>query len=100
MQLAEPKPMRLAEEMPKLSSVWDRDRLLEHALMPKTMEELVGGAWQFADYNFAYGQEFPPERIIMSPIKLRQAGFAPCYDTEDSIIYWLTQMQESRILPW
>jgi nucleoside-diphosphate-sugar epimerase len=98
MPLGEPKPMQLAEEMPKLSSVWD-EVVAHHALRPKSMEELIGGAWQFADYNFAYGKELPPERIIMSPIKLRQAGFAPCADTEDSIIYWLTQMQEARLLP-
>lgn len=98
MPLAEPAPMRLAEEMPKLSSVWN-EVVAGHALLPKTMEQLIGGAWQFADYNFAYGNESPPERIIMSPIKLRQAGFAPCADTEDSIIYWLTKMQEARLLP-
>jgi len=98
MPMGEPRPRRLADEMPKLASVWD-EIVADHVLLPKTMEELVGGAWQFADYNFAYGQESPPERIIMSPIKLRQAGFTPCFDTEDSIIYWLTRMQEARILP-
>ena len=35
----------------------------------------------------------------MSPIKIRQAGFASCVDTEDSIIYWLTRMQDARLLP-
>ena len=98
MPMGEPRPMRLAEEMPKLASVWD-EIVAQKALLPKAMEELVGSAWQFADYNFAYGQQCPPERIIMSPIKIRQAGFASCVDTEDSIIYWLTRMQDARLLP-
>lgn len=98
MPIAEPKPMRLAEEMPKLASVWD-EIVSEHGLVPRKMGDLVGGAWQFADYNFAFGKEHPPDRIVMSPIKIRQAGFASCFDTEDSIIYWLTRMQEARILP-
>jgi nucleoside-diphosphate-sugar epimerase len=98
MPAGEPRPMQLADEMPKLASVWS-EVVAEHDLLPKTMEELVGSAWQFADYNFAYGQQCPPERIIMSPIKIRQAGFTPCFDTEDSIIYWLTRMQQARILP-
>jgi nucleoside-diphosphate-sugar epimerase len=98
MPTGDPSPMRLAEEMPKLSSVWD-EVVAKHGLQRHTMAELIGGAWQFADYNLAFGKESPPDRIVMSPIKLRQAGFAPCYDTEDSILYWLSRMQEAGILP-
>jgi nucleoside-diphosphate-sugar epimerase len=98
MPLSAPTPMRLSDEMPKLARVWDEIVDL-HGLQRLSMADLVGGAWQFADHAFAYGQEHPPDRIVMSPIKLRQAGFAPCFDTEDSILYWLTRMQEKRILP-
>ncbi|WP_201840087.1 SDR family oxidoreductase [Microvirga zambiensis] len=98
MAVGDHRPMRLAEEMPKFAAVWDAIAA-EHGLHSTSMNDLVGGAWQFADYNFAYGQDNPPERIIMSPIKFRQAGFTPCYDTEDSILYWLTRMQEASILP-
>lgn len=99
MPMADPKPMKLADEMPKLSAVWD-EIVAERGLLPQSMTEVVGQAWQFADYAFAYGQETPPTRILMSPIKIRQAGFAPCFDTEDSLLYWLSRMQEARILPW
>lgn len=33
------------------------------------------------------------------PIKLRQAGFSGCQDTEESITYWLRSKQEARLLP-
>ena len=98
MPVADPVPMRLADEMPKLAKVWDEVVEL-HRLEPQAMADVIGGAWQFADHAFAYGQEHPPDRIVMSPIKLRRSGFAGCYDTEDSILYWLTRMQEKRILP-
>ncbi len=98
MPMADAVPMRLADEMPKHARVWDEIVEL-HRLQPLAMADLIGGAWQFADHAFAYGQEYPPDRIVMSPIKLRQAGFTGCFDTEDSILYWLSRMQDKRILP-
>jgi len=59
----------------------------------------IGQLWQFADYAFAYGQETPPTGILMSPVKLRQAGFSSCFDSEDSLLYWLARTQAARILP-
>jgi len=35
----------------------------------------------------------------MSTIKLRQAGFAECVDTEDMTIRWLEEMQGWGVLP-
>ena len=99
MPLAEPEPMKLADEMPKLSAVWD-EVVAEQGLLRQSMAEVIGQAWQFADYAFAYGQDTPPTRILMSPIKIRQAGFTPCLDTEDAFLYWLSRMQEAHILPW
>ena len=96
MPVGDARPMKLAEEMPKLAAVWDKV-VTRHQLQALSMEALVGAAWQFADYGFALGQE--PPRSIMSPIKIRQAGFAACYDTEDSVIYWLTQLQQANLLP-
>lgn len=98
MQLGDPRPMKLADAMPELSHVWD-EIVAKHELLPLSMADVIGQAWQFADYAFAYGEETPPTRILMSPVKLRQAGFTPCFDTEDSLLYWLSRMQEARILP-
>lgn len=98
MPMAEPQPMKLADEMPRLSAVWD-EVVERHGLQRRSMAQVIGQAWQFADYAFAYGQQTPPTRILMSPIKIRQAGFTPCFDTEDSLVYWLSRMQEARILP-
>lgn len=96
MPVDEAAPMQLAAEMPKLSAIWD-EVVVKHGLQALSMDTVVGKAWQFADYAFALNQD--PPRILMSPIKIRQAGFERCYDTEDSILYWVRQMQEARILP-
>ena len=90
-------PTRLAEHMPARASEWDAV-VSRHGLLPKAMSEIVGSSWQFADIAFGYGQERPFDHL-MSPIKLRQAGFTGCMDTEDSILYWLDQMQQARLLP-
>lgn len=98
MPVGEPTPQRLADEMQKQAKIWD-DIVEQHGLQPFTMDQLIGGAWQFADHAFAHGKEHPPDRIVMSPIKLRQAGFADCFDTEDSILHWIRTLQNRQILP-
>jgi nucleoside-diphosphate-sugar epimerase len=96
MPIGDPSPTSLAKEMPRHAAVW-RDLAERGGLKYPVMDELIGKAWQFADYGFAYGREAP--RVLMSPIKIRQAGFEACYDTEDSILYWIERLQKARILP-
>jgi nucleoside-diphosphate-sugar epimerase len=98
MPVGAPKLMKLSEEMPRLAKAWD-EIVQQHSLEPYTMDQLIGGSWHFADHAFAYGQEHPPDRIVMSPIKLRQAGFPACFDTEDSLLHWIRRLQDRRILP-
>jgi nucleoside-diphosphate-sugar epimerase len=90
-------PTRLAEEMPKRADVWD-DVVVKHGLQQRTMREVVGSSWQTADLTFGFGKERPFDRL-MSPIKLRQAGFAGCMDTEDAVLDWLSRLQAERIIP-
>ena len=37
--------------------------------------------------------------VLLSTIKLIQAGFVDVVDSEDSVLYWLRYMQEHRYLP-
>lgn len=97
MPLADAKPVCLAEEMPRHAAQWD-GIVKKHGLQATTMEAIVGASWQTADLTFAYGKERQFDRL-MSPIKIRQAGFHGCMDTEDSVKYWLSQMQLERLLP-
>lgn len=97
MEIGEPQPMKLADAMPQYEGVWS-GIVSRYQLQTSSLSGLVGSSWQFADRNFAYGQPTPDDRVV-SPIKLRQAGFDACEDTEDSLLYWLSRMQQSRLLP-
>jgi hypothetical protein len=83
--------------MPAHEATWRRV-VAKHGLRDIGLAELVGSSWQFADRAFAHGVTDPPHAFL-SPIKLRQHGFAGCIDTEDSLLYWLDRMQSHRLLP-
>jgi nucleoside-diphosphate-sugar epimerase len=93
----EPQPQSLAETMPALEDVW-ADITTKYELQPNSLAELVGGSWQFLDRAVRAGGEAVPPSLV-SAIKIRQAGFADCFDTEDSLRYWFAEMQADRVLP-
>ncbi|MGI4812387.1 MAG: NAD-dependent epimerase/dehydratase family protein [Janthinobacterium lividum] len=97
MALGEPTPQRLSETMPAHEALWTRIGE-KYALAPVPLSQLVGSSWQFTDGSFAYGIERPAHSLLSS-IKLRQHGFTDCLDTEDALIYWLTRMQDEKVLP-
>lgn len=97
MPVGEPEPMHLSAEMPKQEPAWARV-VERHSLQRLTLEQLVGSSWQFTDRAFAHGIASPAHSVL-SPIKLRQHGFAGCEDTEDSLHRWLERMQAARLLP-
>lgn len=93
----EARPLSLADAMPAQEDAWARV-VRRHGLQPLTLAQLVGSSWQFADRNFAHRQADPDDRVV-SPVKLRQAGFHDCVDTEDAILHWLTRMRAARLIP-
>ncbi|MEQ9124875.1 MAG: SDR family oxidoreductase [Alphaproteobacteria bacterium] len=93
----EPEPQILADTMPAMEDVW-AGMVARHDLRPHTLAELVGGSWQFLDRAMRAGAEAAPPSLV-STIKLRQAGFGDCLDTEDSLRYWFSEMQANRLLP-
>lgn len=97
MPLGEARPVRLNQEMSRRAGEW-ATIVARHDLRPTSLEQIVGASWQIADLTFAYGMERQFDRL-MSPIKLRQAGFHACFDTEDAVKHWLGEMQQERLLP-
>lgn len=70
----------------------------------------VGGSWSFTDNSMGGWGVVTPEDggepasklevgVMMSTIKLRQAGFHTCMDSVESIMYWLRRMQDEHVLP-
>jgi nucleoside-diphosphate-sugar epimerase len=93
----EPESRNLAEIMPAMESVWS-EIVRKHDLVPHTLEQLVGGSWQFLDRATRPGGGPVPPSIV-SNIKLRQAGFADCFDNEQSLAYWFDEMRRTKVIP-
>ena len=89
-----PEPGTFADRADELEEIW-RHIAVRHRLRYPTLRELLGSSWQFLDRALGAG----PAPSVLSTIKLRQAGFAPCLDTESSLLYWLDRMQGERLLP-
>ena len=98
MEVGESRPQRLTEVMPPRAAEWSRivDR---HSLSsPRDMAAFVGGSWAYADILFgSLGAR--PLPALLSTIKIRQAGFTDCIDTEDMFREWFARLQEARLLP-
>jgi nucleoside-diphosphate-sugar epimerase len=92
------EPRQLATWLPEHAAVWD-DVVRRYDLERLSLGMLVGESHHYADYCFRYGHAEPPPFKFLSTIKLRQAGFAPCYDTQDTFRYWLSVLVERRVLP-
>ena len=90
-----PHPHSLARSMVDKEAVWQR--IVErHGLKPTTLAELVP-SWSFIDYSMGYGSR--PNDVILSTIRIRQAGFGDCLDSEEMFLGWLTRLQSEGVLP-
>ena len=89
--LEEPKSIRLAEHMPAQEEIWKR-MVTNYDLVPTPYKDLVD--WRFGDMilNSTWDN-------VSSTVKLRQAGFQDCYDTEERLLELLDDLAERRILP-
>jgi len=90
-----PHPMPLARIMPGRAATWEAV-VQRYGLQPISLDTLVGGSWQFADFAFSRTHS---TSSLLSTIKIRKAGFGDCLDTEASLAHWLHVAQEQRILP-
>jgi nucleoside-diphosphate-sugar epimerase len=95
MECAAPHAMSLARVMADKASVWETI-VRKHQLRPYRMEQLVP-SWEYADFTFRYRQT--PYESLQSTIKIRQAGFHDCLDTEEMFVRQLRALQEARVLP-
>jgi len=98
MEVGAPDPLRLAEFMPGKADVWD-EIVARHDLRAPGLMEFVGDSFVYLDLHFGLGREHPAPPNMLSTIKLRQAGFGDCIDSEDMIVEWIEWMQQERLIP-
>ena len=99
MEVGPDTPMSLAAEMPRRADEWaaivDRHRLRS----PRSLQAFVGDSFVYADMLFHYGSDVVRPPALVSTIKLRQAGFGGCIDTEDMFRKWFARFRERQLLP-
>jgi nucleoside-diphosphate-sugar epimerase len=91
MAVAAPLPMSLQEQMADKRPAWD-SLVRRHRLQPVAYDEIT--AWAFADGVWNSGFD-----LVQSTIKIRQAGFADCIDSHESLIAHLIRLRERRYVP-
>jgi len=88
----------LSAFLPQHAQVWDRI-VEKHKLRPLSMAQLVGQSHHYADFVFGFGGGGAPQAVLVSTVKLRQAGFGDCVDTEVMFRNWLQRLADRRIIP-
>ena len=99
MEVGEDRPMLLAEEMPRHADEWAAivDRYELRA--PRSLDDFVGQSFVYADLLFGYGRTAVPLPQLVSTVKIRQAGFTDCLDSEDDLVEWFARLRARRLLP-
>jgi nucleoside-diphosphate-sugar epimerase len=89
----------LGAELPGCGEQWAAvvDRFGLRA--PKDLGDFVGQSFIYADVLSGFGLRSPSPPALLSTIKLRQAGFAPCLDTEDMFRDLVERHQRRGLLP-
>jgi nucleoside-diphosphate-sugar epimerase len=79
-------------------SAWAR--LVErHGLRISALADLLGQSHHYVDLLLGARIGTRPVPVLLSTIKLRQAGFAVCRDSLASLRHWLVRMIELKLLP-
>jgi nucleoside-diphosphate-sugar epimerase len=93
------EPCRLVEDMARRGDEW-REVVRAHGLRaPESLEAMVGDGFVYADLLFGAGVERSPLPVLVSTVKIRQAGFTDFVDTEDMFGRLLRRMQDRSLLP-
>ncbi|MBD3649408.1 MAG: SDR family oxidoreductase, partial [Pseudomonadales bacterium] len=92
MESGDDDPMLLSQHCYPQEKEWQA-LVHQHGLANHTIRALVGDSFIYADALFATGSTVAPPPALVSTVKLRQAGFADCIDTEDMLRSWLHRLQ-------
>lgn len=91
-------PLKLAEWLPVKAAVWDTV-VKRFGLRSVALADLLGQSHIYADFVMAAGATREPRPVLVSTIKLRQAGFGDCIDTEQMFRELIAAMIEKRLAP-
>jgi nucleoside-diphosphate-sugar epimerase len=93
--LGEPQPISVRTYIDARADAWSRIVGRHGLASPPDLTSLLGESASLAD--FALGN--CSRTVLMSTIKIRQAGFHDCVDTAHSVVKWIRRWREAGILP-
>jgi nucleoside-diphosphate-sugar epimerase len=91
------EPYDVVDWLLSKEAVWEAI-VVHHGLRPSTLAGLLGQSHHYLKLLVG-GDAAPTPPALVSTIKLRQAGFHGCIDSFDSLIHWLRDLIDRRILP-
>ena len=92
------EPMSVVEYLSDKEELWSRVQE-KHGLRRIPLADIVGESHHYAEFCFACGATEPPPPAFSSRIKLQQAGFTGCCDTQETFNYWLQDLIGRRPIP-
>lgn len=99
MEVGAPEPQSLAAWLPTQQAAWERIVNKYQLAAPRNLAAFIGQSAAYADFQMNHAKTGPLPAVIMSSVKIRQAGFHGYMDTEDMFRKWLRRLQDSRLLP-
>jgi nucleoside-diphosphate-sugar epimerase len=92
------EPLSLVRFLAGQAGAWS-DLAARRGLQAIPLPDLIGKSDQYADMLFGYGLAEPPPPALVSTIKIRQAGFNDCVDTEEMFRAALGRLIACNIIP-
>jgi hypothetical protein len=97
-ELGPDQPMCLVDYLVARAGLWDR--IVEReGLRPIGLMRLLGESHHYADMLLRKDARSIARPNLLSTIKLRQAGFAACRDSDEAIVRWIREMQRRCLIP-
>jgi nucleoside-diphosphate-sugar epimerase len=90
-EVGEPQPMNLETQMAPFEAVW-RALVARHGLVETPYAQIA--AWDFLDACLNWEQD-----VVLSTIKIRQAGFGEAIDTHESLRLQLGRLRAMKLVP-
>ncbi len=100
MEVGPERPLSLVETMPAREAEWQAVHTKYELTGPRSLDAFVGQSFVVADFIMGVGSgQVSPPPMVVSTIKLRQAGFHEFMDTEDCFQKWFKRFQDRGWLP-
>lgn len=92
------EPMSLAAYLLERQGIWERVAQ-QNDLHTSKLTQFLGESHHYADILLRANSTVLQHPMLLSTIKLRQAGFTACRDTESVIIRLINEMKNRKLIP-